>query len=118
MTIRTTVSVRPRTNDILCPPGFEAAVYRNSRSRSDSQPKQFLRVARQQLSLHFFAGSEPPDRRDDTGAQAFRSPWVAVVAVASEEQLVLMAREKVAREFLVARQRAEPGACGQIAEHV
>ena len=45
-------------------------------------------------------------------------PPVQIAAVAAVEQLVLMARQEVAREVLVARQRVEARARRQIAEHV
>ena len=48
-------------------------------------------------------GGEAPDDGDRLRALAFRPAAVAVVAVAAEQQLVLMPREKITRERFVSR---------------
>ncbi|SPF36133.1 hypothetical protein SBA4_1820003 [Candidatus Sulfopaludibacter sp. SbA4] len=75
-------------------------------------------VVAKDLALGLLVGSQPPDRGDDFRAEAVRPIRLPVAAVAAEEQLVLMAPQKIAGVIVVAQHRIQARPGGHVAVDV
>ena len=78
-------------------------------SRVDvSQVKDPHRIFKQQFSFDRLAPGQPSHREDGLRTLALRTGSLVIAAIATVDQLVLVAGEKVTGEVLVAPQRVEP----------
>src|ERR1035437_5325594 len=81
-------------------------------------PEHPLGVPVEQLALDVLARRQAADGGNHLRAATLRALAIQVVAVAAEHQLVLVALDEFAGVVLVARERIETGAGGQVAIHV